>query len=312
MNFIDIFKQNKNINKNDNTGMVYIIGFTKSVFKKELFTRSEFGIVTQREIDEMNQIKKNIALYNLDKDVQFLKDLKIRYSQRLRSKKGNGYFEFIGYKELVNKLIVKTNINNKIQFADIKDEKELEYYLEKNLVKLNIQFLELFTNSLIICDEIHNVYNSLNINNWGLCLRIIFKYHEKQKSLRVLLLSATPINNKPIEIISLLNLLNTDKYINKNEIFDKNNKIIPNGYNLIKKSINGKISYLKDMDLALYPSNEIKGDKIEGRMIGDKAIVSAVLSLFVFSLPLPPPPLVALFLYLFVANGAFTRAFTCT
>jgi hypothetical protein len=264
MNFIDIFKQNKNINKNDNTGMVYIIGFTKSVFKKELFTRSEFGIVTQREIDEMNQIKKNIALYNLDKDVQFLKDLKIRYSQRLRSKKGNGYFEFIGYKELVNKLIVKTNINNKIQFADIKDEKELEYYLEKNLVKLNIQFLELFTNSLIICDEIHNVYNSLNINNWGLCLRIIFKYHEKQKSLRVLLLSATPINNKPIEIISLLNLLNTDKYINKNEIFDKNNKIIPNGYNLIKKSINGKISYLKDMDLALYPSNEIKGDKIEG------------------------------------------------
>lgn len=264
MNFIDIFKQNKNINKNDNTGMVYIIGFTKSVFKKELFTRSEFGIVTQKEIDEMNQIKKNIALYNLEKDIQFLKELKIKYSQRLRSKKGNGYFEFIGYKELVNKLIVKTNINNKIQFADIKDEKELEYYLEKNLVKLNIQFLELFTNSLIICDEIHNVYNSLNINNWGLCLRIIFKYHEKQKSVRVLLLSATPINNKPIEIISLLNLLNTDKYINKNDIFDKNNKIIPSGYNLIKKSINGKISYLKDMDLALYPSNEIKGDKIEG------------------------------------------------
>jgi len=263
LNFINIFKQNKNINKNENTGMVFIIGFTKSVFKKELLSRADFGILNQKEIDELNTIKQNISLYNLEKDIQHLKELKIKYSQRLKSKKGNGYFEFIGYKELVNKLIIKTNINNKLQLSDIKDELELEYYLDKNIVKLNIQFLELFTNSLIICDEIHNVYNSININNWGMCLRIIFKYHEKQKSLRVLLLSATPINNKPIEIISLLNLLNSDIYINKNDIFDKNNKIMSNGFTLIKKYINGKISYLKDMDISLYPSNEIKGEQID-------------------------------------------------
>jgi hypothetical protein len=262
INFINIFKQNKNINKNENTGMVYIIGFTKNVFKKELLSKADFGIVNQKEIDEMDLVKKNISQYNLEKDIQLLKDLKIKYNQRLRSKRGNGYFEFIGYKELVNKLLIKTNINNKIQLSDIKDEHELEYFLQKNIVKLNIQFLELFTNSLVICDEIHNVYNSLNINNWGMCLRIIFKYHDKQQSLRVLLLSATPINNKPIEIISLLNLLNSNTYINKSDIFDKNDKITDNGYKLIKKSINGKISYLKDMDVALYPSNEIKGDII--------------------------------------------------
>ena len=53
----------------------------------------------------MTNIKNNISKYNLEKDIQLLKDLKIKYSQRLKSKRGNGYFEFIGYKELVNKLL---------------------------------------------------------------------------------------------------------------------------------------------------------------------------------------------------------------
>jgi len=263
INFINIFKQNKNIDKTQNTGMVYIIGFTKSIFKKELLSRSEFGIVNQNEINEMIKIKDNIAKYNLDKDIQLLKELKIRYSHRLKSKKGNGYFDFIGYKELVNKLLIKVDINDNIQLSDIKDENHLQYLLDNNIIKLNVQFLELFTNSLVICDEIHNVYNSLNINNWGLCLRLIFKYHSKNNSLRVLLLSATPINNKPIEIINLLNLLNTNIFINKNEIFDKSDNITSNGYNLIKKYTVGKISYLKDMDISLYPSYEIKGEIIK-------------------------------------------------
>lgn len=263
INFINIFKQNKSIDKTQNTGMVYIIGFTKSVFKKELFSRPEFGIVNQQEIDEMTKIKNNISKYNLDKDIQLLKELKIRFSHRLKSKKGNGYFEFIGYKELVNKLIIKTDINDTMQLSDIKDETQLQYLLDNNIIKLNIQFLEIFTNSLVICDEIHNVYNSLNINNWGLCLRVIFKYHSKNNSIRVLLLSATPINNKPIEIVNLLNLLNTHILIDKNDIFDKTDKILKNGYNLIKKYITGKISYLKDMDISLYPSYEIKGEIIK-------------------------------------------------
>ena len=173
--------------------------FTKNVFKKELLSRPEFGIVNKKEIEQMTMVKNNISKYNLDKDIQLLKELKIKYSQRLKSKRGNGYFDFIGYKELVNKLLIKNNINDKLQLSDIKDEQELEYFLTKNIVKLNVQFLESFTNSLIVCDEIHNVYNSLNINNWGMCLRIIFKYHDKQKSLRTLFLSATPINNKPID-----------------------------------------------------------------------------------------------------------------
>jgi tetratricopeptide (TPR) repeat protein len=101
-----------------------------------------------------------------------------------------------------------------------------EAYSNRGIALVELQRLEealdSFDKSLIICDEIHNVYNSVDINNWGLCLKVIFNYHAAKNSIRVLLLSATPINNKPVEIISLLELLNTNLRIKKNTIFDSN------------------------------------------------------------------------------------------
>ena len=71
-------------------------------------------------------------------------------------------------------------------------------------IVLNVQLLERFKNSLIICDEIHNTYNSLEKNNWGIAIQHILNYHQ---SIRAVFLSATIINNYPSEIIDLLNLL---------------------------------------------------------------------------------------------------------
>ena len=244
--------------------MVYIIGFTKNIFKKELLSRPEFGIITKEELVNMNNLKKQIAKYNLEKDIATLKELNIRYSIRLKSKKGNGYFKFIGYKKLVNNLIRKIDLNYKLQISDIKTEEELQTYIDKKIIEVNYSFIEIFNKSLIICDEIHNVYNSSNINNWGMCLKLIFNHYKQSKAIRVLLLSATPINNKPIEILSLLELLNYDIQINKKDLFDKNNNITENGKSIIKKYIIGKISYLKDMNLELYPSKDIIGETIPG------------------------------------------------
>lgn len=269
INFINIYKEEKqkkgNLNiDNDNTGMIYIIGFTKNIFKKELLSRPEFGIVTKDEINNLNNLKKQIAKYNLDKDISTLRDLNIRYSSRLKSKRGNGYFKFIGYKKLVNNLIRKIDLNYKLQISDIKTEEELQTYIDKKIIEINYSFIEIFKKSLIICDEIHNVYNSSDINNWGLCLKLIFNYYKQSNEIRVLLLSATPINNKPIEIISLLELLNANIKINKKDIFDNNNNLTTNGLSIIKKYIIGKISYLKDMNLELYPSKKIQGETIPG------------------------------------------------
>ncbi len=263
LNFINNFKQEKLIDPLQKTGMIYIIGFTKNVFKKELFNRSEFGIVNDKEIKEMNDLQKQILQFNNNADITKLKELKMRYSIRLRSQKGNGFFEFIGYKELVNKLIIKNQLDVKLQLNNINSEAELNYLINQDIIKLNIEFLEQFNKSLIICDEIHNVYNSLNTNNWGMSLNIIFNYYKIRKTIRVLFLSATPINNNPIEIISLLKLLNTNLEISKKDIFDSSNNITTKGYEIIKKYINGKISYLKDMDVTSYPIKELHGSYIK-------------------------------------------------
>ena len=113
INFINIYKEerNKRTTENEHSGMIYIIGFTKSIFKKELLTRPEFGIITKEELENMKNLKKQIAKYNLEKDISTLKELNMRYSSRLKSKKGNGYFKFIGYKKLVNNLIRKIDLN---------------------------------------------------------------------------------------------------------------------------------------------------------------------------------------------------------
>ena len=263
LKFIDIYKQEQLIDQSSKSGMIYIIGFTKNVFKKELFNRSEFGIVNDDEIKEMTNLKKQILQFNNNSDIIKLKELKMKYSSRLKSRKGNGFFEFIGYKELVNKLIIKNQLDVKLQLNNITSEAELNYLIDQEIIKLNIEFLEQFDKSLIICDEIHNVYNSLNTNNWGMSLNIIFNYYKTKKSIRVLFLSATPINNNPIEIISLLKLLNNDLSLNKKDIFDSSNNIKIKGYEIIKKNIIGKVSFLKDMDITSYPIKELHGEFIK-------------------------------------------------
>lgn len=263
LNFINVYKQERLIDPLQKSGMVYIIGFTKNVFKKELFSRPEFGIVNNKEIKEMLELKKEILKSNNNSDIIKLKELKMKYSSRLKSRKGNGFFEFIGYKELVNKLIIKNQLDIKLQLNNIVSELELQYLIDQDIIKLNTEFLDQFDKSLIICDEIHNVYNSLNTNNWGMSLNIIFNYYKNKKSLRVLFLTATPINNNPIEIISLLKLLNNNLALSKKDIFNSSNMITTNGYEIIKKNIKGKISFLKDMDISSYPIKEIHGVQIK-------------------------------------------------
>jgi hypothetical protein len=263
MNFINIYKQEQLINNNHNS-MIYIIGFSKSVFKRELFSRPEYGIVLEEEVKEMNELKKQIIKYKNESDINRLKEIKHKLALRLHSKKGNGYFEFIGYKELLNKLFIRLKLDVKIQLNKIKTEEELNYLLDNEIIAINNDFIQKFEKSLVICDEIHNVYNSLDTNNWGIALNMIFKAFRKYNLLRVLLLSATPINNNPIEILSLIKLLNDeDLNISKSDIFDKKLNIHQNGYKLIEKYIKGKISFLKEMDLESYPNKEIHGEEIK-------------------------------------------------
>ncbi len=102
--------------------------------------------------------------------------------------------------------------------------------IDDGYITINLPFLELFKDSFIICDEIHNVYNSQTLNNYGNALKYILYYY-KNTNLKLLLLSATPINNKPTEVIDLLNIL-----IPQDKIKNFNNKYFDrDSYTLTKK-----------------------------------------------------------------------------
>lgn len=240
-------------------GNIIILGFTKNIFKKELL-RPEFGIITQNELNELIKVKQLVSQYNLQRDIEYLKELRNKYNRRILKKN----IKFYGYKEFVGKLFKLSELDDNIKLTDLK-EHEILKYLKENKIKLNEEILSSFKNSLLICDEIHNVYNSLAPNNWGVALQIILDFHSQYgNTLRSIFLSATPINNHYIEIVNLINLLtNYDKKIHKSDLFNSNNKFLHNSLDKIKNSIINKVSYIKDINTQLYPSSKFIGNEIK-------------------------------------------------
>lgn len=238
-------------------GKIFILGFTKNIFKKELL-RPEFGIVTKNELDEFIKVKELVVKNNLERDINYLKELKNKFNKRISKQN----IEFYGYKEFVNKLFILNDTDKKLTNLS---EKEILQLLKDDIIKLNEPLLQSFKNSLLICDEIHNVYNSAAVNNWGISIQIILDFHSQYgNSLRTLLLSATPLNNNHTEVVNLLNLLsNYDNKIHKSELFNNKNEFLPMSLDIIKNLSLNKISYIRDINTQLYPSSEFIGTKIK-------------------------------------------------
>ena len=252
--FINYYKK-----VDEELGSIFILGFTKNIFKRELL-RPEFGIVTKEELEEYNKVKQLVAQNNLQKDIDYFKELKSRFNRRIIKQN----IEFYGYKEFVNKLFILNELDDEIKLTNL-SESEILQFLKEDKIKLNEELLHSFKNSLLICDEIHNVYNSLAPNNWGIAIQIILDFHSRYgNSLRSLFLSATPINNHYTEVTNMLNLLaDYDKKVHKTELFDKNNNMLSNSLSLIQNLSLNKISYIRDINIEFYPSKQFIGKSIK-------------------------------------------------
>ena len=123
------------------------------------------------------------------------------FMARLSNKNYGGYFNFYGYQEIVNKLFIFKN-----QAIDYKILNIHKLYSEivKGNIEINTTFLNEFKDTLIICDEIHNIYNSAKINNYGLAILYILLNNKNTKLVGI---SATPLNKNPREIVDLINIL---------------------------------------------------------------------------------------------------------
>jgi hypothetical protein len=260
MNFIQYY-QKETAYGISNIGSVFVIGFTSAQFKAELLRFPEFGFITRQELYKLKLLKK--AAYTGSKfDLENLQEFLIRIKKRFNNREGNGFFQFKGYKKLVNEIFLIQD--SKINLSNLDEDGILKAIKEKKIV-LNQTLLNQFKNSLIICDEIHNTYNSLEKNNWGIALQYILNYHP---SVRAIFLSATPINNNPTEIVDLLNLLLPNVYypnkLHKNELFDNNKQLKRGALDRIAELSKGRISYLRDVNPIHFPTKKFIGESIQG------------------------------------------------
>jgi len=261
LNFINYYqKQEEYLSEEISLGSVFILGFTQQIFRDELFKYPEFGFISREELANLKQIKKQAYMGNLA-DIEHLKKFNTMLKKRLQNRKGNGFFVFIGYKELTNHLFIR-NEDDKINLQSIEDQ-ELLNMIEKGDIKINKELLETFANSLLICDEVHNIYNSSEKNNWGVAIQTILNYH---KSCRAVFLSATPINNSPTESIDLLNLLlprQHYKMLHKKDFFTKDEDLLPNKEKELANYFRGRVSYIRNRNPQNMALKSFSGEKIK-------------------------------------------------
>lgn len=213
-------------------------------FKKELFDernlkevnglwildRTCIGNALLKEINPMNL--KGLTREHIVQQIQFL------ISQ---------HYSFMGYIEFANYI---ANIMNSGETR----EKKIQ----------NIR--NAFNDQLVIIDEVHNIGMADNNSNkrTGMLLYEVAQYSE---SMRLLLLSATPMYNSPYEIIWLTNLLNANdkrETIAIHEVFDNEGKFLTKrgkkkgkhddyGRELLRRKLIGYVSFVRGENPYLFP-----------------------------------------------------------
>tara|TARA_B100000902_G_scaffold243071_1_gene230137 strand:- start:9641 stop:13678 length:4038 start_codon:yes stop_codon:yes gene_type:complete len=193
----------------------------------------------QNILDEINSFKSNISKNKVIKLVENII---------------NTSYSFIGYIEFANLINKYSNINN-----ILKDNKEISKKKQKLLIKNKLE--NFFGNRLIIIDEIHNIRETKDNSN-KLVAKGLFNLVKNVTTMKLVLLSATPMYNDYKEIIFLINILNANdnrSMIEFNDVFNpdgsfkKNNKGDDVGKNLLIRKLNGYVSYVKGDNPYTFP-----------------------------------------------------------
>lgn len=242
--------------------MVCILGFnTSETIKADMLKYPELGFVTEEEVNQLHKL----LIENDPRHMQY----SIMLNKRITDKSSGGYYKFYGYREFVNNLFIITDkgINNKVLIQDLfaGESINLDEYISKKYVTINNDLLDSLKNGIIICDEIHNVYNSLESNNYGSAIRYVLNIL-KDDAPRAIFMSATPITGNASEIIDLLNLLIPNSNLTRSDYFYKDTSGIyqlkANALNEITDLTIGKVSFLLDTDSDLYPDRIFDGEVV--------------------------------------------------
>ena len=222
---INVAESFKNQVEKYNTKIFILVSgpIIKQQFKNEIIFKCTNNYISKEEYNSSAADEKKKIYYNALSHV-------------------NKYYTIMSYKSFYKKVLgEKIKINNVYKTNNEGDI----------LRDISINNISNLNNSLLIIDEAHH-FTGIN-NEYGKALKKIIK---KSYNLKILLLSATPMQNLPNQIIDLLNYLRPlDDQIKENEIFKGNNydmKITESGKSLLGKMSRGYVSYYKGNDPLLF------------------------------------------------------------
>jgi superfamily II DNA or RNA helicase len=246
---IILLKQQLELSSKKVGSNIIVLGFTANNFKSDIIKFKDIKILPKKVVDELNKLKSETEInryVNL-----FFKQLKEKKIYE------NAGVMFYGFKLLYQRLFIFNNKNIVINtFSDLMRE------ISNSNITVAEDVLRSFDNSLIICDEIHNLYNEEESNTWGMAIIYLLK---KIPSIKAVFLSATPISKSKREVVHLLNLLNDkDNIISFDDIFDNEENLLPKGEELITEVSKGKIIYYRNNEKKSFPSSEFIGQEVEG------------------------------------------------
>jgi len=245
-NHINRIRQNTSMKPN-----IYIISSAEAHnnFKKELFGDFiEESYISPDEKKKLKNLEKNSILSKTNYDIY--SNYKNELEKRLSNPEFGGYYEFMGYTTFQNRTLgakLKSSTG-----SNIKDEKG-EYRRKKN-----ISNMDRMDYSVLIFDEAHEIEGG----DWGKSLELVIS---KSKGLIVILLTATPMIDKPIEIVQMLNFLLPDnKKLKKMELFENDIKLKPNADKIIGEASKGYVSYFRGFNPNTFPMRVDKGKLLNG------------------------------------------------
>ena len=228
----------------DNNKKIHIIRYEE--FKNQIF--------------DMNKLKQNKLKEQCTRDTyvkELIKNDKNNKDLIEKCKENHIYCNSIYIK--LNKLIKSyydfKNVEKWARDTNTKINKKNKNIDEKtqHINKINTIRKE-FSNSVIIIDEAHHIHSKSNNSDIKLISSVLHDVLKYGLNIRIILLTATPLWDRPSDIISLLNyLLINDKRcpLKLNDIFDSKEKLINEP--LLREKMNGYISYLRGENPFTFP-----------------------------------------------------------
>jgi hypothetical protein len=228
-NFVNIF---------DKQILVFLPSSLEANYRKELF-----------DVSRLNFEKQTYDACNGSRYLEMIPDWhkmsRSEISKKVQKMINNDY-KFYGYLKIVN-VVSKIHKLCKEKHGSDKDEVKLELFM---------RIREMFSNRVVIIDEVHNIRLSddMQMKKFPKILKLILKC---AYNLRLIMLSATPMFDDPVEISWIMEFLFTnDKYhkkYNSTIEFDDGGKLTKLSKENLKYFSKHYVSYIRGYDPKYFP-----------------------------------------------------------